>query len=302
MQGKRVLHRLAYIYLTLIGFFGHILPRRVMFWMAFFIGNFYWAVMGHDREMVRRNLSRILNDPSLVGPTVRHLYVRYAKYLVDFTRMDLLRGKHLGRLVRGFEGKEHIDGSMARGKGTLILTAHLGNWEMGGIFLSLMGYSLTVITAPDVEERLHEFRVRLRHLQQIKVVTLDDTLASSLAVLKALQANEIVALLGDRDLFGKGIPVGFFGQRVFFPIGPALLAYLSEASLVPTFVLMDQKDQYRCVAEPPIVLQRTGHRDQDLEENTQRIAAVLEKFIRNYPDQWYTFYDYFSRHKAPGSP
>jgi KDO2-lipid IV(A) lauroyltransferase len=256
--------------------------------------------MKNDREMVRRNLSRILDDPSQVGGTVRRLYIRYAKYLVDYTRMDLLRDEHLRRLVRGFEGKEHIDGAMARGKGTLILTAHLGNWEMGGIFLSLMGYSLTVITAPDVEERLHEFRVRLRQEQRIKVVTLDDTLASSLAVLKALQANELVALLGDRDLFGKGIPVNFFGQRVFFPIGPALLAYLSEASLIPTFVLIDQDDKYRCLAEPPIVLQKTGNRDRDLAENTQRIAAALEKFIRLYPDQWYTFYDYFSRHKAQG--
>jgi len=299
MSRKRLLHRLAYTYLTLIGFFGHLLPRWLMLWLAVLIGNFYWAVMKNDREMVRRNLSRILGDPSLVGPTVRRLYVRYAKYLVDYTRMDLLREKHLRRLVRGFEGKEHFDQAMAGGKGTLILTAHLGNWEMGGIFLSLMGYSLTVITAPDVEARLHEFRVRLRQEQQIKVVTLDDTMASSLAVLKALQANELVALLGDRDLFGKGIPVIFFGQRVFFPIGPALLAYLSGAPLIPTFVLMDQDDKYLCLAEPPIVLHRTGKRDQDLAENTQRIATVLEKFIRKYPDQWYTFYDYFSRHKAP---
>jgi KDO2-lipid IV(A) lauroyltransferase len=299
MSNKRLLHRLGYFYLALIGFFGRILPRWLMLWFAVLVGNFYWAVMKYDREMVRRNLGHILNDPSQVGRTVRRLYVRYAKYLVDFTRMDLLEEKHLRRLVLGFEGKEHIDGAIARGKGTLILTAHLGNWEMGGIFLSLMGYSLTVITAPDVEERLHVYRVRLRHEQKVKVVTMDDSLASSLAVLKALQVNELVALLGDRDLFSKGIPVNFFGQRVFFPIGPALLAYLSESALIPTFVLMDQKDKYRCVAEPPITLQRTGSRDKDLAENTQRIATVLEKFIRNYPDQWYTFYDYFSRHKAP---
>ena len=298
MSGKRILHRLAYTYLTLIGFFGRLLPRWLMLWLAVLIGNFYWAVMKHDREMVRRNLSRILENQSRVGPTVRRLYVRYAKYLVDYTRMDLLEEKHLRRLVQGFEGKEHIDGAIARGKGTLILTAHLGNWEMGGIFLTLMDYSLTVITAPDVEARLHNYRVRLRHEQKIKVVTLDDSLASSLAVLKALQANELVALLGDRDLFGKGVPVHFFGQRVFFPIGPALLGYLSEAALIPTFVLMDRENKYRCIAEPPIVLQKSGNRDHDLAENTQRIAAVLEKFIHRYPDQWYTFYDYFARHKA----
>jgi len=269
-----------------------------MLWMAVLVGNFYWAVMKKDREMVRRNLSLILEDPSKVDQVVRRTFVRYAKYLVDYTRMDLLQEKHLHRLVHGFEGKEYIDRAISQGKGGLILTAHLGNWEMGGIFLTLMGYSLTVITALDVEARLHDYRVRLRHGQKIKVVTLNDTLASSLAVLKALQANELVALLADRDLFGKGIRVQFFGQAMFFPIGPALLAHLSEAALIPTFVLMGPKDKYLCRAEPPIELQRTGNRDKDLAVNTQRIATLMERYIRSYPDQWYTFYDYFSKHRA----
>ena len=78
----------------------------------------------------------------------------------------------------------------------------------------------------------------------------------------------------------------------------AFLAYLSEADLIPTFVLMGRDHKYRCLAEPPIQLQKTGHRDEDLAVNTQRIAAVMEKFIRLYPDQWYTFYDFFSRHKV----
>jgi KDO2-lipid IV(A) lauroyltransferase len=167
---------------------------------------------------------------------------------------------------------------------------------MGGVFLTLMGYPLNVITALDVESRLHDYRVRLRQGQRIKVITLNDTLSSSLAVLQALKANELVALLGDRDLFGKGIPVRFFGQTVFFPIGPALLARLSETALIPTFVLAGPKNRYLCRAEPPLSLQRTENRNEDLAVNTQRIAAVMERFIRSYPDQWYTFYDYFSRH------
>ncbi|HYB21850.1 MAG TPA: lysophospholipid acyltransferase family protein [Thermodesulfobacteriota bacterium] len=298
MARKRLLFRLGYFYLNLIGFFGHLLPRRIMLWMAVLMGNLYWLVMKNDRDMVRRNLSRILEDPTQVNQTARRTFVRYAKYLVDYTRMDLLNEKHLRSIVHGFEGREHIDRAISQGKGGLILTAHLGNWEMGGIFLTLLGYSLTVITAPDVEPRLQDYRLRLRQEQKIKVITLDDTLASSLAVLKALQANDLVALLGDRDLFSKGIPVNFAGQKVFFPVGPALLGYLSDAALIPTFVLMDRDDKYRCLADPPIILQKTGNRNEDIAANTQRIATVLERFVRLYPDQWYTFYDYFLRHKA----
>jgi KDO2-lipid IV(A) lauroyltransferase len=212
--------------------------------------------------------------------------------------MDLLREDNFNGLVHGFQGKEHIDRALSHGKGAIILTAHLGNWEMGGVFLTLLGYPLNVITAPDVAARLHDYRVRLRQGQKIKVITLNDTLSSSLAVLKALKANELVALLGDRELMGKGIPVKFFGQKVSFPVGPALLAHLSEAVLIPTFVLMEKDSKYLCLAEPSLPIHRTGKRDEDLAMNTQRIADVMEKFIRSYPDQWFTFYDYFSRHRA----
>ena len=299
MSSKRLLFRLGFFYLNLIGFFSRLLPRKFTLWLAILVGNLYWAVMKKDRTMVKRNLSRILENPSEVGKTARRTFIRYAQYLVDYTRMDLLKQDNLGRLVNGFQGKEHIDRALSRGKGAMILTAHLGNWEMGGVFLSLLGYSLNVVTAPDVAARLHDYRVRLRQEQRINVITLNDTLSSSLAVFKALKENGLVALLGDRELMGKGIPVKFFGQKVYFPIGPALLAHLSEAALIPTFVLMGEDGQYLCLAEPPLPVQKTGNRDEDLAVNAQGIAEVMEKFIRSYPDQWFTFYDYFSRHRVP---
>jgi Kdo2-lipid IVA lauroyltransferase/acyltransferase len=298
MPQKRILHRLGLFYLTLIGFVGHLLPRRFLFWMAFLVGTLYWAVMSRDREMVRRNLSKILGDRKEVKRATRRAFIQYAKYLVDYTRMDMLREENFGKLICRFQGKEHIDRALAQGKGGLILTAHLGNWEMGGVFLTLLGYSLTVITARDFEARLHNYRIRLRQGQKIKVVTLDDTLASALAVLNALKANDLVALLGDRDLMGKGVPVTFFGKRVNLPMGPSLLGTLSEASLIPTFVLMDQNDRYLCLAEAPIPLQRSGRRDEDLAVNTQRIASIMEKFIRAHPEQWFTFYDFLEKHRA----
>ena len=63
---------------------------------------------------------------------------------------------------------------------------------------------------------------------------------------------------------------------------------------------MDEEDKYLCLAEPPIPVQRTGNRDADLAVNVQRIAAVMEKYVRAHPDQWFTFYDYFDRHGVPG--
>ena len=298
MPKKRLLFHLGFFYLNLIGFFARFLPRRFLMAMAVLIGNFYWAVIRRDREMVRRNLDRVLSDPQETTEAVRRTFIHYAKYLVDYTRMDRLREDDFYGLVHEFSGQEYIDQALAQGKGALILTGHLGNWEMGGVFLTLLGYSLNIITAPDLGPRLHAYRVRMRQGQKIKVITMKDALASSIDALRALKANELVALLGDRALFGRGIPVTFFGQKVFFPGGPALLAYLSGAALIPTFVLMGPKNKYRCLATMPIPLQGTGDRDRDLAEQTQRIAKVMEEFIRSNPDQWFTFYDFFGRHSV----
>jgi KDO2-lipid IV(A) lauroyltransferase len=302
MSEQRLLHRLGFFYLQLIGFFGHILPRGLMFFLAFLIGNLYWAIMARDRRMVQKNLTQILGDPGRARRTARRTFIHYAKYLVDYTRMDLLHEENYSQIVHRFEGQRHIDQALAKGKGALILTGHLGNWEMGGVFLILRGYSLMVITAPDFEVRLHRYRVRLRQGHRIKVVTLNDTLASSLSILKALKDNELVALLGDRDLLGKGVPVDFFGKRVYFPMGPSLLASLSGAPLIPTFVIMDEKDQYVCLAEAPLELQKTEDREADLAVNTQRIAHLMEKHIRAHPEQWFTFYDFFERHRVRENP
>ena len=167
MPQKRLLFRLGHFYLTLIGFVGHLLPRRLMLWMAVLTGNLYWAVMSKDRDMVHRNLSRVLENPLDVKKAVRRLFINYAKYLVDYTRMDLLREDNFRHLIEAFQGKEHIDQAFSLGKGGLILTAHLGNWEMGGVFLTLMDYPLNIITAQDVETRLHDYRIRLRQLQRM---------------------------------------------------------------------------------------------------------------------------------------
>ena len=103
MPQKRLLFRLGHFYLTLIGFVGHLLPRRFMLWMAYLTGIFYWAVMGKDRDMVHKNLGRVLENPLDVKRVARRLFINYAKYLVDYTRMDLLRQDNFRRLIEDFQ-------------------------------------------------------------------------------------------------------------------------------------------------------------------------------------------------------
>jgi hypothetical protein len=105
MSSKRLLFRLGFFYLRLIGFFCRLLPRRLALWLSILVGNLYWAVMKKDREMVKRNLRQILENPSEAGKIARRTFIRYAQYLVDYTRMDLIRQDNLERLVNVSMGR-----------------------------------------------------------------------------------------------------------------------------------------------------------------------------------------------------
>jgi len=234
MARKRLLHRLAYTYLTLIGFFGRLFLAGFMLWFAVLIGNF---LLGGDEAGPGggpAELSRILetsrsraDGPASLRP-LRQVPRRLHAHGCAGRKASAPPGP-------GFEGKEHIDGAIARGKGTLILTAHLGNWEMGGDFpLSLMGYSLTVITAPTWRRGLPNYRVRLRHEQKIKVVTWTTRWLPRWRFSKRSRPTSWWPSW-ETGLVRQGDPGQFFRGKSFLPIGPALLSYLSEP---PSFPLL----------------------------------------------------------------
>ena len=94
-------------------------------------------------------------------------------------------------------------------------------------------------------------------------------------------------MIGDRDFFGQGRPISFFGEKVSFPVGPVVLAMKSGAALIPAFVLRQSDGRYFGVLEEPIPFLLEGDREEIIEKNLGITARIFEKYIRTYPDQWY---------------
>ena len=170
------------------------------------------------------------------------------------------------------------------GKGGILVTAHLGNWELGGIILALAGVPLTVVTLEEPTSELTEWREAGRRRLGIKTIAIGSDPFSFVGIVSALRRNEFVAMLVDRPYGDSSVPVQFFGAETQFSSAPSLLHGHTGAAVIPAFVLQKPGGRYVSVLEPPVPMSTESP-----ESNAQKIAAVFEAVVRRYPDQWFNY-------------
>ncbi|HEY7112199.1 MAG TPA: lysophospholipid acyltransferase family protein [Thermoanaerobaculia bacterium] len=257
------------------------------------------AYMRRRRKYVaalESNLSQILGEPAdspAVAARVRSLIDGHFSAWADFLHFATRPAEESARLVESVVGFERILAARARGKGVLLLTAHLGNWEVGGLMLAEVKQPIHVVLVPDIYPAVEKARRRLHERSGVTEISIDRSFAPTLAVLRALAANGIVAMQGDRDFNNTGVAVPFFGRNAYFPRGPLRVAMATEAAVLPAFIVRVAGGRYRAILEEPLPVVRGGDREAALAENLRRYVALLERYVRQYPDQWYCFYPFW---------
>jgi len=266
-----------------------VLPKRIVLYLAEGIAEgAFFTFLRKNRAILMRNYSMIFHHRS--KSELKWLALRtfrnFSKFIYEFIRIPAMNLKKV-REDFVFEGLERIEEVLRRGKGAIIMTAHLGNWELGGIAFSLKGFPLTVVVLPHRSRRVTDFFDRRRSSKGLKVVQVGEAKRETL---KALRRNECVAILGDRTFSGRGISFPFFGRPVQFPLGAFQLSARTGAPIIPTFNIRRRDGKFLLIFEPPIFFnQRTDKFQEDLRECLKRWTSILERYVRQYPDQWYLF-------------
>jgi KDO2-lipid IV(A) lauroyltransferase len=189
--------------------------------------------------------------------------------------------------------------ALNEGRGAILITPHLGNWELGGVTFALKGTPIHALTLKDPENDVQDYRDQMRATLGIHSVHIDPTrFETVLKLVRLLKENEVIAMLGDRWEGGKKAIVNFFNRQVVFPAGAPALALAAGAPIIPVFTLLQKNGRYLAWMESPIrVIRRSGQATSELiAEKTQEIATVFESVISRYPDQWYHFFDYWERY------
>ena len=266
------------------------LPRPVGYGISTVLGTGQHRFSHRDRAAVERNLAAILgpNHPAIPA-TARAVFVNFAKYLLDFFRLAEVDDAFLRRRVT-MVGREHLDRVLSQGRGAIILSAHLGNYELGAAVMAVAGYPVNVIVLTHQDPRIDAFFVGQRRALKVRAISTGMALRQGFA---CLRRNELLGILADRDFFNNGVRLRFLGREVGVPKGPALFSLRTGAPLVPTFLIRDPGERFRLVFEPPIEPNPSGNEADEVQRMMRASLDVLERYIRQYPSQWYLFRDFW---------
>jgi lauroyl/myristoyl acyltransferase len=286
----------SYVWFSISLALARMLPRRVMYALAHHSIGAYLRLRPKYLSAVQSNLSVILGQPPDSAPVRRksiELIDAHFAAWEDFLHFATRPPKESARLVESVVGFDRLLEGRAKGKGVMLLTAHLGNWEVGGLMLAEVKQPIHVVLVPDIYPAVERVRRRLHERAGVREIPIDRSFGPTLAVMRALESNGIVAMQGDRDFNNTGIAVPFFGRDAFFPRGPFRVAMATEAVVLPAFIVRVPDGRYRAVLEEPLAIERGGDREEALRENLRRYVVILERYIRASPEQWYCFYPFW---------
>ncbi len=282
-------------------------PRWFLFWGARRIISLVMSLYRAPHRAIARNLGRVLGlppDSAEVRRATRRMFFHLAYYWADLFRFAQLPPERLRALVVGGDpaALDPLRARRAAGERIILMTAHVGNWELGAVLAGQAELPVSIVYVPDAFGEAELFRSLLRRLGSVEEIAIQPgDRFSSLPVLRAFAEGRLVALQGDRDFRDAGMTLPFFGAPASFPTGPFHLARMSGALLLPTFIAYTPDHRFEIELGEPIAVERSADREGDVRRALERWVGVLERAVRRWPDQWYTFYDFWPQAPDPSA-
>ena len=260
----------------------------------------YWC-FGKLRRVGERNLRMALPELSSNArkKILRRVYIHLAWQLVEFCRMTRYTRENTRDWMRT-EGLEHYVAGQSRGKGVLIITGHLGAWELSSFYHSLMGNPMGMLIRRLDNRRLDDYVNRIRCMHGNFVLSKDDF---GRGLLTAMHTGGTVGILMDTNMTPpQGEFVKFFGIDACTGTGVAHIAHKTGAAVLPGFMFWEAAEQrYVLRFGPEIEMPRTANRAADILAGTQLCTSILESWVRRYPDQWLWIHRRW-KSRPPGEP
>ncbi|MBM4136284.1 MAG: lysophospholipid acyltransferase family protein [Nitrospira sp.] len=251
-------------------------------------------------KAVMTNIQRIRPKNRLIKRifSAYEMFLFYSFYLIDLFYLSHDDERiHTYRMdIRGKENLKYLF-SKEKEQGFILLTLHMGNWEIAGAVLSQSGIIPHVVYSPDTEDTIESHRKAFRKIYKVWDVPLGKGELFSIRLYNILKDGGVVAFQGDRLLGDSGVEMDFFGEKAVFPKGPVVLAMVSKLPILLVFTVMKGYKRYEIFIEEPYTVALYSSRDETIEKALNDIVFVYEKYISQYPEQWFTFMPFWLKDK-----
>lgn len=263
------------------------MPRRLRYRLADIGGVAAYGLLASRARRARNNYSAFApGDRAASAKIARGAFRNYARTILDFLILERLLDELKSQ--PGAISLAPLHRALAAGNGAIVVTPHLGNWDLGAAAIATCGHPVHAVTdpfgPPQVDSMVRASRERLG----VGVIPVGP--ASVKESLRALRRNEVLLLACDIDKGGAGVPVSFLGRDVVLPAGPATFSLRTGAPLIPGFMRRRPDGSHESRLEEPLPLPGSGDAAEQTAELTQAIASAFELMIREDPSQWFAFH------------
>lgn len=263
------------------------LPLSVTRGLAGFLGKAYAWTHPARVACVQRNLQ--LLDGSVGKDRAQGLYGEFGKTMADYFYIATRTPEDGVKIITRRSGYEHLEALRAQGRGALIVTAHLGLFELGGLLMAQSGFSAAVLTLPEPSRSLTTWRAQARQQWGVETIEVGTDPFVFLQIAKRLREGCFVAALIDRPGSFEPTPVVFPNGTAHFSSGILLVAAQCGVPVVPTTMVRQSDGFYRAEVFAPIEIKALATRDETLRFYSQKIAGTLMPTLCDYPEQWFQF-------------
>lgn len=279
-------HRLEYATAWVIVKTIGALPRPLARMAGISLARVIYVLHGRLRRVGMRNLALAFPEMSRHqrAKVLRGEFTSMGRQLAEVCLFPKYTREKVSQVVV-YDGFENFERALARGKGVLFLTGHLGGWELSAFAHSLYGYPLRVVMRPLDNVYLDRLTRQYRTMHGNSMIDKDDPVRG---LLSAMKNGETAGVLMDTNMTPpQGVFVDFFGIPACTAGLLARIALRTDAAVVPGFTIWDPAlRKYRLRFDPAVELVRTGNDDADALANTQLFTRIIEDYARKYPDQW----------------
>jgi Kdo2-lipid IVA lauroyltransferase/acyltransferase len=294
---QRLEYAAAWPFIKILG----ILPRPLARSVGINLSYVVYLLHARLRRVGMRNLEIAFPEKTKAERSriLRGEFASLGRQLAEVCRFPKYTIENIDEVVV-FEGFENLERARERGKGVLLFAGHFGGWELSSFVISMRGHWMHVIMRGMDNVYLGRLVERYRTMHGNKTVDKDDFVRG---LLSAMRAGEVVGMLIDTNMTPpQGIFVNFFGVPACTASGLARIALKTDASVVPTFTIWDEKlGKYRLRFDPAVDLVRSGDAEADIKNNTQKVTSIIEDYVRKYPEQWLWVHRRWKT-RPPGEP
>jgi KDO2-lipid IV(A) lauroyltransferase len=279
-------HGLEYVAFWLLTRFVQLIPAGAADAVAVCLGKATYRLLSSRRKITIDNLRRAFKsslDETEILRIARCAFINVAREAIEFCRLPRLSKAKMNRMVIEQTGLEYIKQANENEKGGILVTGHIGNGEYLGAWLVYQDLPVDFLTGvqhnPYVNRMFNDFR------KTCGAGIIPVGVAGRHA-LRALKKGRIIALMSDQHSATASTVVEFFGRPAATPKGAAAFAVATNCPVIPGVLLRKKYNQFKAIIAPPIYPDKTIDKETEINNITQKYTGILEKFIRDYPDQW----------------